>query len=161
MSFNLAMDLLMAVLLTLSIGTCFALNRRLNGLRGGQAELEKLAASFHDSTRRAEEGTTGLKLSAEALRDHIERARSLADDLEFLIERGGSAADRLEASVRAARMPEPRMPEPQTRAPSAKVAAFDAETLAAGSRSQRPQTAATAARSEAERHLLAAMRARG
>lgn len=160
MSFNLALNLLMAVLLMLSIGTCFALNRRLNGLRGGQAQLERLAASFHDSTRRAEEGTTGLKVSAEELRERIEQARALADDLEFLIERGGSTADRLEASVRAT-----RVAEPPTRAPSpVKSAAFD-EALAAGARpqqrpQQRPQAAANPARSEAERRLLAALRAR-
>jgi biopolymer transport protein ExbB/TolQ len=99
-TWTLALDALMAVLLAISIATTIVLNRRLNILRGDRAELEKLTQDFREATDRADHGVVGLKVSAQSLQERIESARTLADDLEFLIERGGGIADRLEAEVR-------------------------------------------------------------
>jgi biopolymer transport protein ExbB/TolQ len=144
MTWTLALDALTAVLLATSIATTVVLNRRLNVLRAGRAELEALTQNFREATDRADHGVVGLKVSAQALQERIESARALADDLQFLIERGGGIADRLEADVRAARRPEVRVK------PLAPAASSDAR---AKSRESHPQP-----RSAAERHLLAALR---
>jgi hypothetical protein len=145
MTWTVALDALMAVLLAISIATTIVLNRRLNILRGDRAELEKLTQNFREATDRADHGVVGLKVSAQSLQDRIESARALADDLEFLIERGGGIADRLEAEVRAARRPEMR-----------------AKPLAPASNDARPKPreGLPQPRSAAERHLLAALRQR-
>ena len=103
MTFPLVLDILVAVLLVVTIGYAVLLNRRLGGLRRNKAELEKLAASFGDATTRAGDGIAKLKGAADDLQDRMDKAVALRDDLVFLIDRGGSSADRLEAMVRAAR----------------------------------------------------------
>ncbi|MFQ5618931.1 MAG: DUF6468 domain-containing protein [Rhodospirillales bacterium] len=103
MPFSLALDVLVAVLLVITIGYAMVLNRRLGRLRRDKSELEKLAATFGQATARAEESIGTLKKTADALKERIDNAQALRDDLAFLIDRGGSAADRLEETVRAAR----------------------------------------------------------
>lgn len=148
MFWSIALDVLMVSLLAACIATTAILNRRLTGLRGDSAELEKLARVFQEATDRADHGVSGLKLSAQSLQERIEQARALVDDLQFLMERGGSVADRLEESVRSAKRADPR--------PKLAPAAGGAEP--AGPRPGRPTGQP---RSAAELHLLAAMRAHG
>jgi biopolymer transport protein ExbB/TolQ len=144
-TWTVALDVLMVVLLASSIATTFVLNRRLTSLRGDRAELEKLTRVFREATDRADHGVVGLKVSAQSLQERMEAARALAADLEFLIERGGGIADRLEAEVRAAKRLEPR----------AKPSAPANNDARAKPREGPPQP-----RSAAERHLLAALRQR-
>jgi hypothetical protein len=101
--FSLLLDILVAILLVVTIVYAVLLNRRLGVLRQDRAELERLTLTFADALRRAEDGIGRLKTTADALQDRIDRAQSLRDDLAFLTERGGSAADRLEDLVRTAR----------------------------------------------------------
>src|SRR5512147_3074259 len=108
MTWTVALDLLVAVLLATSIATTIVLSRRLSNMRGDRAELEKLAQLFREATDRADHGVTGLKISAQSLQERMDAAKTLADDLQFLIERAGGIADRLEAEVRAARRSETR-----------------------------------------------------
>ncbi len=103
MTFSLALDLVVAVLLVVTIAYAVALNRRLGALRRDKAELENVAASFGEATLRAGASINTLKTTADELQERIEKAQSLRDDLVFLVERGGQAADRLEETVRAAR----------------------------------------------------------
>jgi hypothetical protein len=111
MPFSLALDVLVAVLLVITIGYAMVLNRRLGRLRRDKSELEKLAATFGQATARAEESIGKLKKTADALKGRIDNAQALRDDLAFLIDRGSSAADRREETVRAARKEgDPRPP---------------------------------------------------
>ena len=103
MTFSLALELVVAVLLVVTIAYAVVLNRRLGALRSDKSELENVAASFGEATLRAGESITKLKTTADKLQERIDKAQSLRDDLVFLIERGGQAADRLEETVRAAR----------------------------------------------------------
>ncbi len=103
MSLELIMDVLVAVLLIFTIAYAIVLNKRLGALRKDKTDLEKLAGTFGQATVRAEESIGRLKITADALQDRIEKAEALRDDLSFLIDRGGSAADRLETVVRQAR----------------------------------------------------------
>ncbi len=142
MPFSLALDVLVAVLLVITIGYAMVLNRRLGNLRRDKAELERLATTFGKATARAEESIGKLKKTADALRERIDNAQALRDDLAFLIDRGGSAADRLEETVRAARKEGGSRPRP----------ALKKAVAAEGNGKIKPK-------SEAERELLKALQA--
>jgi len=147
--YSLIVDVLVAVLLVVTIGYAIVLNQRLGRLRRDKAQLERLAASFGESTARAEESIQKLKKTAELLQERIDKAQALRDDLSFLIDRGGQAADSLEDLVRVTR---------ETVSVKPRVGRLAAEPP------QRP-TAAPAkpedddGRSQAERELLRAIRA--
>ena len=116
MGFSLVLDILVAGLLVITISYAVMLNRRLRVMRQDKTDLEKLAAKFADSTIRAEESITRLRNTADELKKRIDSAQNLRDDLAFLIDRGGSTADRLEENVRVARMkapPGPREEKPE------------------------------------------------
>jgi cell division septum initiation protein DivIVA len=107
------LDVIVAALLVFTIAYAVVLNKRLAALRKDREALEKLASDFAAATARAENGIKRLKdTSAEAsaaVKKNLGDARELRDDLAYLVERGETAADRLEASVRAARdLPGPR-----------------------------------------------------
>lgn len=103
MPFSLILDLLVALLLVVMIGYAVALNRRLGSLRQDKSELQELAASFGGATMRAEESINRLKNMTDTLQHSIDKAQALHDDLTFLIDRGDTAADRLEERVRGIR----------------------------------------------------------
>lgn len=111
MSFSIALDIIVAVLLAITIGYGVVLNRKLGSLRSFKTELESLSSKFGDATARADESVGKLKKTANGLHDSIDKARSLRDDLVFLVDRGDSTADRLEEVVRAARKDSPAVPE--------------------------------------------------
>ncbi len=110
MPFALILDILIAILLIATIAYAVMLNRRLSDLRKDQSELEELAQSFNDATLRAEESIHKLTGSADDMKrdvqDTLKKAEALRDDLNFLIDRAGVSADKLEESVRSNR-PEP------------------------------------------------------
>lgn len=145
MGFSLVLEILVAGLLVVTISYTVMLNRRLRTMRQDKLALEKLAAKFVDSTMRAEESITRLKTTADELKERIERAQSLRDDLAFLTERGGNAADRLESLVREARKEAPAEP---TRPPAR-----------GGRAAAQANTPADDAKSDAERELIKALRA--
>lgn len=149
MTFALALDVFVAGLLVITIGLAGVLNHRLGKLRRERADLEKLTAEFQDATAKANEASRHLTVDADSLRAGIEKAQSLHEDLAFLIERAGGAADRLEDQIRSARhhgektVSASASPAPQPSAPKMRIAAH-AET--------------PATRSQAERDLLHALR---
>ncbi len=101
--YSLTLDIVLAILLVATIGYAMVLNRKLGGLRRHKEELERLAATFSESTVRAEDSIAHLKNSAAGLQAENARATGLRDDLKFLIDRGVSTADRLESAVRESR----------------------------------------------------------
>jgi hypothetical protein len=110
MGFALVLDILVAGLLVVTISYAVMLNRRLRVMRQDKTDLEKLAVRFADSTVRAEESISRLRHTADELKERIEKANTIRDDLAFLIDRGGSTADRLEADIRDARKQAPPGP---------------------------------------------------
>lgn len=143
MSLSLVLDIVVAALLVVTIGYAVVLNRRLGVLRRDKSELKKLTKSFGEATARAEEGIGKLKTTAGGLQQSIDKAQTLRDDLIFLIDRGGTAADRIEETVRAARDESPAVPRPSARG----IDAGDDGGKAADSKTQ------------AERELLKALQA--
>ena len=164
MPLSLILDLLLAILLIVTIGYAVSLNSRLGMLRRDKEELEKLASTFANATLRAEEGVGKLKNTAEQLQQRVDKAQSLRDDLVFLIDRGGSAADRLEDSVRTARKHgdiSPKLQAEGGKKAEMKTAQGAAPTQSAGSGRSSVEAVSQAddTRAEAERELLKALQA--
>jgi chromosome segregation ATPase len=131
----LAQGALLALLLVL-IPFAWRLERRIAALRGSAGGLEEGARGIAEATEAAESALTRLRATAEQsgriVAERIASAEKLRDDLAFLTERAELLADRLDGLVRQAR---PIATEPAA-APAAPVAA----------------------RSEAERELLRALK---
>lgn len=158
------LDLLLAVLLIITIAYAVSLNSRLGLLRRDKEELENLAATFANATLRAEEGVGKLKNTAEQLQQRVDKAQSLRDDLVFLIDRGGSAADRLESTVRTARKHGDISPKLQAETKSEPDEKLAGETVLGNPTDSRRSPAEDVSevddtRAEAERELLKALQA--
>ena len=178
---------LLEVVLVLLLGTTLfhavRLERALGVLKRDRAVLEGLVESFNESTRQAESGIEHLRSAADGagrqMARQIEQCQRLRDDLSFLSERGEKLAERVENSVRSARMFADNQPFNAQRGPvqapieaampSRSVsppAAFVNETVGqAGLRvvpyaaSNEPPADMPRLRSQAERDLLLALRA--
>ncbi len=107
MTFDTALSLIIIALLIPTITYAVILNRRLSALRKSRDEFAKVVANFNDAILRAEAGIPKLKKvtneASMALKDRVEKAQSLRDDLAFMIERAEEIAVKLESSVRVAR----------------------------------------------------------
>ncbi|WP_339780099.1 DUF6468 domain-containing protein [uncultured Thalassospira sp.] len=110
MDFEFYLDLLMIVLLVATIVYALMLNRRLAAFRRNREDMEQFLSAFHAATERAEILIQSLKemasQSGDALREDIERASGLHEDLSFMVDRGDAIANRLEkaaSGVNAAR----------------------------------------------------------
>lgn len=103
------MDLLLAGLLVAMIAHGVILSRRLARLRADRDELAAVVRDFQLATGQAVAGLDGIRVAAEttgrALQDRVEAGRAAIRDLEFLVERGERAAERLESGSRAASRP--------------------------------------------------------
>jgi hypothetical protein len=147
-----------AVILLLAVTLFHAvrLERRLGVLKRDRAALEALVKGFNDATIRAEAATARLRGAAEgagkALSVQLEGAENLKSDLAFLIERGESLADRLDAGVRSARQVAPA--PAAAAAPAARTAFPDSAPVA----NDPPAGAEPRLRSQAERDLLRALK---
>lgn len=104
---GMILDVVIILLLVPTIIYAVILNRRLTALRRSREELSKVVNSFNEATMRAEAGIPKLKKATteanHTLKDRVEKAQTLRDDLAFMIERAEELAGRLEGAVRAAR----------------------------------------------------------
>ena len=150
-------DIFVAILLISAIGYGMILNRRIVALRRDQGNLERLATSFQEATKRAEASVGKLKKAAqgssEVLNEGIDAATRIREDLNFLVERGEQLGDRLENSIRSVESSTPldrngkqpkklinpvepiddfpplKVPERLSQRPRDNVTSFDAELL--------------------------------
>ena len=101
------LDVVVILLLVPTIIFAVILNRRLAALRRSRDELSKVVSSFNEATMRAEAGIPKLKKATteanHTLKERVDKAQTLRDDLAFMIERAEELASRLEGAVRAAR----------------------------------------------------------
>src|SRR4051812_38557449 len=137
------LDIVVILLLIPTIIYATILNRKLGALRRSRDELAKIVASFNDATLRAEAGIPKLKKATteanQTLKERVDKAQTLRDDLAFMVQRAEELANRLEAGVRAGRHDAGSAPAPgfAAAAPVAPARTFAAEppprTLAASS----------------------------
>lgn len=104
---GMILDVVVILLLVPTIVYAVILNRRLAALRRSREELSKVVNSFNEATMRAEAGIPKLKKAtteaSHTLKERVDKAQTLRDDLAFMIERAEELAGRLEGAVRAAR----------------------------------------------------------
>ncbi|MCW0234235.1 MAG: DUF6468 domain-containing protein [Ferrovibrio sp.] len=115
MTLTMMVEILVAVLLLITLGISLVLNRRLGNLRANQEEMRRLIGDFDKALTKARQGMAELKgASASADTAHEERmqqARTLRDELGFMIETADRLADRLAGDAngnRTARQPTER-----------------------------------------------------
>jgi len=117
------LDIVVILLLIPTIIYAVILNRRLTALRKSRDELSKVVNSFNEATMRAEAGIPKLKKATTeanlSLKDRVEKAQTLRDDLAFMIERAEELATRLEGAVRTARSENITAPMQPVTAPGA------------------------------------------
>ncbi|MFQ5625774.1 MAG: DUF6468 domain-containing protein [Methyloligellaceae bacterium] len=109
---GVAIEVLVAVLLAVTIGYCVLVNQKLVQLRSDQSELKAIVRDLHAATGQAEQAIAGLQQSAstaeESLGKQIELVRSLDGQLGTSISKGEALLTKLAA------MPRPQ----QSRGPS-------------------------------------------
>ena len=104
MDFAFYLDLVMIVLLVATIIYAIILNRKLAAFRRSREDMQNFLTAFNAANERAETSITALKemaeQSGERLREDIEKAGALTEDLSFMVDRGESIANRLEKAAR-------------------------------------------------------------
>jgi hypothetical protein len=107
MTLSIILDIVVSGLLLATIAYAMLLSRRLGALRNDKQALEALVASLDSSSQRAESGIAALKEAAERigqqLQQRVDQGKALQGDLSYIIDLGGSLADRLEGNIRARR----------------------------------------------------------
>jgi len=157
-------EIVLMVLLVATTFHAFRLERALGVLRRDRAALETLVARFSESMRLAEDGMDRLRSAADdagrQIARHIEQARTLKSDLEFLTSRGEKVADRIEAQLQQSKAGDTgqNAGAARTLAPALAPALSPAPGFGLTSKavSSDPDTRP---RSQAERDLLMALRA--
>ncbi len=106
-SLELIINLTIIVLLIPTIIYAYKLNKNLSLLRQNQKSLSQLISSLNEATYKAENSIPKLKTvtqnSSEGLKEVIDSAKNLKDDLTFINERADNLADRLENVIHAGR----------------------------------------------------------
>jgi hypothetical protein len=123
---TMVINALIIVLLAITIGYCWLLNRRIKVLQDTRGELAKLLKHFDVSTERASESIVALQSASkkigDSIQNRIDQANYLIDDLTFMIEKGNKLANQMEAGfavgraqarVTATQPPRPARPEPK------------------------------------------------
>jgi hypothetical protein len=181
-------DAVVAVLLVATIGYSVVLNRRLSSVRSDRDKFEDVIRNLSTASQRAEAAVANLRTSADDLGKRLDKkideARRLSDDLVYMLERGGTIADRMADLIRSGRnglssdqkpevQPEPRAEHKveafvrrparaeATRPVPARTETHPVESRAIAATPARPiapqQPERTGATSRAERELLRAL----
>ena len=149
------LQIVLMVMLAATMFHAFRLERALGVLRRDRAALEELVAGFNESTRQAETGIERRRAAADGagrqIARHVDQARSLKNDLDFLISRGEKVADHLDKAVRVKSASNAGAPDSLPRA-LVPVAPLTVPL-------QVPEEQDSRLRSQAEKDLLRALRA--
>lgn len=102
--------IIIALLIPTIIYAC-RLNSNLKALRQNQKSLAQLVNALNEATFKAENSIPKLKSvtehSSEGLREVVDSAKELKDDLLFINERADNLADRLENAISSSRSIKP------------------------------------------------------
>lgn len=96
---SIIIDVVMVGLLAATIAYAIILNRQIIALRESRGEMAELIQGLNDAMARAETGVRTLKKAAsdtgEDLQRTVNKAQTLRDELEFMIEAADELANRL------------------------------------------------------------------
>lgn len=102
---NLIFDSIIMVLLVITIGYCFKLNSRLKVITGKKSELTASIAYFQASIERAIRAIEVLRTVGDDVNSKLDKktfeSRKIADDMAFLVEKGGKLLDALDIKAKA------------------------------------------------------------
>ncbi len=150
---ELLINLIIIALLLPTIVFAYRLNKNLEILRRNQNSLAQLVEALNDATFKAENSIPKLKSvtehSSEGLKEVVDSAKELKDDLLFINERADNLADRLEQVISDGRQMK-NSPSPRDQFAASLNQPDDL-------REEAPQSVADS-RSEAELELLKALR---
>jgi uncharacterized phage infection (PIP) family protein YhgE len=120
-SLELIINLVIIALLIPMIVYSYRLNKSLQTLRQNQKSLAQLVSALNDATFKAENSIPKLKTatehSSEGLKEVVDNAKELKNDLLFINERADSLADRLENVISTSRNIKTPAPELKTETP--------------------------------------------
>ncbi|MBE6468235.1 MAG: hypothetical protein E7004_06585 [Alphaproteobacteria bacterium] len=106
-SLEMITDIVIIALLIPTIIYAYSLNKSLNALRQNQKSLAQLVSALNEATFKAENSIPKLKSvtehSSEGLKEVVDNAKELKNDLLFINERADSLADRLENVISSSR----------------------------------------------------------
>ena len=106
-SLELIINLIIITLLIPTIIYAYRLNHSLKILRDNQNSLAQLVNALNEATFKAENSIPKLKSvtehSSEGLKEVVDYAKELKDDLLFINERADNLADRLENAISTSR----------------------------------------------------------
>ncbi len=109
MPVGLILESLVAVLLVVTIGYCFILNRRLAALRHGQNDMHNVVRSLNETTDKARISMESLRRNTKSIADElgekIKSGRAIADELGMIVESGNNIANRLTDARSSRRQP--------------------------------------------------------
>lgn len=104
---ELIINIIIIALLIPTIVYAYRLNGNLKALRQNQKSLAQLVNALNEATFKAENSIPKLKSvtehSSEGLKEVVDSAKELKDDLLFINERADNLADRLETVISAGR----------------------------------------------------------
>lgn len=145
----LTIESLVAVLLAITIGYCWLLNRRLMKLRADESALKAMIAELVTATDIAQRAISGLKEVVgecdATLGDRLARAETLSNRLDAQIDQSEEVVDRLKQIAQAGRIAaSEREPVPVVTAPPAANAPVQsvAQAFLARARERRAEAAA-------------------
>ena len=144
---ELLINLIIIALLLPTIVFAYRLNKNLEVLRRNQSSLAQLVEALNDATFKAENSIP--KLKSEGLKEVVDSAKELKDDLLFINERADNLADRLEQVISDGR---------QIKTAPASRDQFAAALSQHGDTREEEISSVADSRSEAELELLKALR---
>lgn len=151
-SLELLINLIIIALLVPTIVYAYRLNKNLEILRRNQKSLAQLVEALNDATYKAENSIPKLKSvtehSSEGLKEVVDSAKELKDDLLFINERADNLADRLEQVISDGRQIKAPMP----------AATADSSPIGIRINEEPQEMPMSDSRSEAEMELLKALR---
>lgn len=149
---GLAIESLVAVLLMLTIGYCWLLNKRLQRLKADEHSLKAVIAELITATEIAERAIGGLKHAVRDVNEHLgnqlEAATLMTAHLKNQLAEGDHVVRRLSKIALAARPSEPSQapaPAPAPVAPAPRVSAARAVAAAAEAFTERRRAGGLAA----------------
>ena len=145
---GLAIESLVAVLLMMTIGYCWLLNKRLQRLKADEHSLKAVIGELITATEIAERAIGGLKHAVrdvnENLGNRLEAATQMSAHLKSQLAEGDNVVRRLSKIAQAAR-PAEAAPAPTPAAPTPGVSAARAVAAAAEAFTERRRAAGLAA----------------
>ena len=164
MNLSILLDVVVACLLVATIVLAVLLNRRLDRLRDGRAELAETVRSLAEATQKAEVAIRGLRQTAseagDALQRRIDKAGSLRDELQLIAETADRLASRIEGAAGRTARPAQTSDKAAPDKPATNNQGADKPAAAprrAAHPAERPEQASEL-RSQAERDLLKALK---